>query len=92
MDSFALRLVHNCGRKETSGGISVETGFENERHIRVGNMDKMVGWEKVRIFLAAGGMLSSGSFRTVRTFFCAVFFSINFVIRLVFRSTLYGLL
>ena len=55
-------------------------------------MDSKVGWEKVRIFLTVGGMFSSGSFRTVRTFFSAFFFSKNVVVRFTFLSTLYGLL
>ena len=46
------------GREGMSGGISIKTGFENERNFFEVIMDIIVGWEKVRFFLTAGEMSS----------------------------------
>ena len=74
-----------------SVGILVRTGLENSRCLRYGNMDIIVGWEKLRL-LAVGGMSRSGSLCTSRYFFSEGFFSKNLVIRLTFLRTSDGLL
>ena len=56
-----------------SVGILVRTGLENSRCLRYGNMDIIVGWEKLRL-LSVGGVPRSGSVCTSRYFFSAVFF------------------
>ena len=70
-----------------SGGISIKTGFEDDRCLSVGIIEIIVGLANVRIF-TVGGISSSGSFLTVIIFLSAAFFSINLVMRLIFLSTL----
>ena len=74
-----------------TGGMSVKTGWENERGLGIGNIENNVGVLKARI-LAEGGISKSGSFQTESdNLFSFDFFSRN-VIRLPFLRTLYGLL
>ena len=71
-----------------TGGMSVKTGWENERGLGIGNIENNVGVVKARI-LAEGGISKSGSLQTESdNLFSFDFFSIC----LLFLRTLYGLL
>ena len=75
-----------------TGGMSVKTGWENERGLGFGNIENNVGVVNARI-LTEGGISKSGSLHTESDNLYSVdFFSRNFVIRFLFLRTLYGLL